>query len=577
MTEKNSSSKNNSPLVRDGNAAPVLFLDLSMLDADLDRTLRALDWWNRVRAGGCEVLTLDHNAPAPDWVGRIADPKELLAAATKAPSQALALLRADQVFFDPQVMHRGLDRLASCGEAWDVFTQWEHCRLPVGVGIRAVHARAVPDLVRILARVQDQVADQGTGRITNQITSQTTGQSLESGCSRSLEELLFQPEVTVKYDDLPHASHQESLLDARMGRTPGMAALLRGAAPAGAEAGPLQHFLAAAAGHHAELRYQPRRKAPYCDARHMPAPIGFETEECATFPTYVMFDITNVCNSRCIHCPHSTTFTGDRHPRQHLDWDVFRRAVDECRGRHLEFVRVTADGEPLLHPRLTDMLAYAAQQGVGPLGLTTNGMLMTPERSRAILETGLDVVDFSLDAANARTYAVIRRGLDYDTVVSNVERFLALRDQINPQCKVMVSFVEQEANTGERQDFERLWNHRADKVLIRSLLSNINLVDVGTTSAPQQRHPCPHPFRRMVISYDGRLKYCPVDWEMRTCVAAPDDRSIGRAWHGETCRAARLDHLNLRFPAGGPCRECRDWQGSPWNLGYEKVIHKLKE
>ena len=62
-----------------------------------------------------------------------------------------------------------------------------------------------------------------------------------------------------------------------------------------------------------------------------------------------------------------------------------------------EGIRVTADGEPMLHPKIFDMLEYAALQGAGPVGLTTNGSLLTEAAAKRLLASGLFLVDVSLD------------------------------------------------------------------------------------------------------------------------------------------------------------------------------------
>ena len=54
-----------------------------------------------------------------------------------------------------------------------------------------------------------------------------------------------------------------------------------------------------------KLCIRPDSDALRVDERGVRAPYGFESIACGHFPTYVMFDITNLCNARCIHCPQS--------------------------------------------------------------------------------------------------------------------------------------------------------------------------------------------------------------------------------------------------------------------------------
>jgi hypothetical protein len=38
-----------------------------------------------------------------------------------------------------------------------------------------------------------------------------------------------------------------------------------------------------------------------------------------------------------------------------------------------------------------------------------------------------------------------------------------------------------------------------------------------------------------------------------------------------------MEHLNNLFSEDSICKDCPDWQGSPWKLGYEKVISSLSK
>ena len=47
------------------------------------------------------------------------------------------------------------------------------------------------------------------------------------------------------------------------------------------------------------------------------------------------------------------------------------------------------------------------------------------------------------------------------------------------------------------------------------------------------------------------------------------------AWHDDHYWTNRIEHLNNLFSFESACRKCEDWRGTPWNLGYEKVIQSM--
>jgi MoaA/NifB/PqqE/SkfB family radical SAM enzyme len=474
---------------------------------------------------------------------------QVLAHARETGSKYLVHVFGDQSFLDAEIALKGL--LQAESREVDYFTQWEHCRLPLGVGVRAF-------------------------RIT---TLEKIGDKSLAECQRRI---LTKPELfNVIFDEGLYVSYEDSMLSAR----------LTGAdfakARAGAPSFDLKGFLAVAGKDllpPSELDEPastgggfPEPSATMVDERREPATYGFESLAAAEFPTYIMFDLTNRCNAKCIHCPQSTLYADNNQGRAFLPLETFRKAVDECKGKKIQFVRLTGDGEPFVHPKLFDMIDYAVKADIGPVGLTTNGSLMTAPKAERLVNSGLFMIDVSLDAYTDATYSIVRKGLTFAKTVENLEYLIAYRNRIKSPMKVMVSFVKQKENAHEVEAFEKHWEKKVDKVLIRELISNVNQVSTEGSkgAAPEKRWPCAHWWRRMVINFDGKLKPCPIDWTSGTAYKTLDEVSITDAWHSDFFSRHRMEHLNNNFSESSICKNCPDWRGTPWNLGYEKVIRNL--
>ena len=82
-------------------------------------------------------------------------------------------------------------------------------------------------------------------------------------------------------------------------------------------------------------------------------------------------EITNVCNLRCSFCP------GSRRPRGFLAPEDFRTLAGRLRP-HTEYLYLHLMGEPLLHPRLEQLLEVGEELGFRIM-ITTNGTLL-PQR-----------------------------------------------------------------------------------------------------------------------------------------------------------------------------------------------------
>lgn len=105
--------------------------------------------------------------------------------------------------------------------------------------------------------------------------------------------------------------------------------------------------------------------------------------------------VTNACNAACGFC----NFARGKVRREHLRWidaDRFSAALDILYQRDIRYVSFFG-GEPLLHPRLTDMVAMVVAKGMAP-ALITNGWLLPTHLDR-LAAAGLKTIYISIDAA----------------------------------------------------------------------------------------------------------------------------------------------------------------------------------
>src|SRR5947208_16011561 len=96
---------------------------------------------------------------------------------------------------------------------------------------------------------------------------------------------------------------------------------------------------------------------------------------------------------------------------------------------HLRELHLQGLGEPMMHPRFADMVAYATRKGIR---VTTNSnlTLLNPARAERCVTSGLEEVHVSIDGATAATYESIRVRAHLDRVLNNVELLLAARDRL---------------------------------------------------------------------------------------------------------------------------------------------------
>lgn len=130
--------------------------------------------------------------------------------------------------------------------------------------------------------------------------------------------------------------------------------------------------------------------------------------------------------------------------------EVFQQAVARA-GEESIPVMLAGQGESLIHPRFDAFIAHFAAVGV-PFALTTNAALLTPDKSRFLLDQGIFRITFSVSDLGEDYEEVYN--LDFDTMRQHVDAFMALNQG---RSEVWISVVEHDINRDKIPDIRRYW------------------------------------------------------------------------------------------------------------------------
>ncbi|MDQ2804663.1 MAG: radical SAM protein [Pseudomonadota bacterium] len=136
-------------------------------------------------------------------------------------------------------------------------------------------------------------------------------------------------------------------------------------------------------------------------------------------PVCLYLEVTNRCNLLCETCPR--TFE-TLEPPADMSWELFSRIIDQVPS--VTRVVLHGVGEPMLVRDLPRMIRTLKDRGVYVL-FNTNGTLMHPRKFPWLVESGLDELRVSLDAADATTYKQVRGKDFFARIVRDVGRFTA--------------------------------------------------------------------------------------------------------------------------------------------------------
>lgn len=102
----------------------------------------------------------------------------------------------------------------------------------------------------------------------------------------------------------------------------------------------------------------------------------------------IYIEITSVCNLACSFCPQT------ERKANFIKVDAFRDILDQIKP-HTDFIYLHVKGEPLLHPKIDELLEISHEKGF-KVNITTNGTLIAKNREKLLGKSALRQMNFSL-------------------------------------------------------------------------------------------------------------------------------------------------------------------------------------
>ena len=153
-----------------------------------------------------------------------------------------------------------------------------------------------------------------------------------------------------------------------------------------------------------------------------------------TYPLHLNFELKYGCNLKCDFCLYSVPQKEWRYnveTSKKISFDKYKEIIDEGSKNGLYSVEFNGINEPLLEKNIHQYIKYVHKKDILVSSLHTNAMLLTNDRSEELIDSGLKIIIFSVDAIESETYNRIRIGSDYDIILKNINNFLYIRKKQN--------------------------------------------------------------------------------------------------------------------------------------------------
>lgn len=147
----------------------------------------------------------------------------------------------------------------------------------------------------------------------------------------------------------------------------------------------------------------------------------------------IQIESTTRCNLRCKMCPRSYWEAKN----EDLSFDNFKRIVNQL--PNLRSISFTGMGEPLLNRDIFKMIQWAKSKKIYTC-FNDNASLIIPEIATKIIESSLDELLISIDAATEKTYEELRKGANFNDSIDNIIQLLETKKRLKSDIP-RVSFV----------------------------------------------------------------------------------------------------------------------------------------
>lgn len=268
--------------------------------------------------------------------------------------------------------------------------------------------------------------------------------------------------------------------------------------------------------------------------------------------TSIQFEVTNKCNLKCKMCPVNH---GMKRKKGFMDFNLFKRLINE--NPKIEFALMSNWGEPLLHPKIFEMLNYAKKKNIRTLITTNATLLNNDEKIKKLLASGVERITISLDGFD-KVYKKIR-GFDYCLIEKRVLRMIELRDKLKLDTKIDINMVVMDETEDQVPRFYKRWSGVVDRIQIQPNMS----------FTPKKRKTRCKEFWRgnLIVLWDGTVVPCCVDYEGQMVLGNANKNKLSKIRNSLQARKFRKMHNKKNFPK--VCQNCNEFETQHMSSRFE--------
>lgn len=286
-----------------------------------------------------------------------------------------------------------------------------------------------------------------------------------------------------------------------------------------------------------------------------------ERELNTDFPMYLQIEHTGKCNLHCPGCVQGINILRENYSKgfKSLDMNLYKKILREAKKYSCPSIAFHNNDEPLLLPDLEERIKLAQRAGFIDLIITTNATLLTKEKARMLLKSGLTKINFSVDAANAKDYKKIRIGGDFKKVLENIDYFTKERKRMKLKLPITrATCVLNNLTYAKMAEFKKFWQKRVDMVEFQNFQALRGYTEKLRPEGAEidKNFICNAPWQQLVIRANGDVLPCCSFYGTGLVIGNIKNSSLYDIWHSDKIQKIKKELLNNNFDFSPVCKIC---------------------
>lgn len=280
------------------------------------------------------------------------------------------------------------------------------------------------------------------------------------------------------------------------------------------------------------------------------------------FPHHLFIETTNACNLKCKMCVRNMI------PLKigSINFDLFKKIMDESANYGSRNFCLHLFGDPLLSQDIVQIIKYIKSKNKkNTILLTTNGTLLTKEKSEEIIANNVDKIVISAHSADRKKYEDVT-GVDMlEKVEENIKNLIEIKKKSKKNTsRIYLRMVVPNKNSEDVKIFRDRWRKYPITVDVRELHNYGGKIENNfSKSTPIKRYPCYHLWFSPGIAWDGEVSICCDDLERQAVIGDIKKSTMSEIWQGDKLKEYRKYHLRGEYHKIPVCKNCDIWKTYP--------------